>query len=66
VIYLIILVIILSFIEIKRMEEKQQKKEIVVYLGLAVIGLALGFLYLSNPYRTSLAQHILSLIGQEF
>ncbi|HPD01134.1 MAG TPA: hypothetical protein PLA01_07280 [Acetivibrio sp.] len=63
---LVIFVVILSFIEIKSMVKKQQKKEIFVYLGLAVISLALGLLYLSNPYRTSLAQHMLRLIGQEF
>ncbi|HPT91905.1 MAG TPA: hypothetical protein PK033_08675 [Acetivibrio sp.] len=65
-IYLVIFVVLLSFFEIKRMTEKRQKREMIVYLGLAFIGLGLGFLYLSNPNRTSLAQHILKLLGQEF
>lgn len=64
--YLVVLVVIISFIEIKRMADKQQKKEIVVFFVLAVISLVVGFFYLSDPYRTSLAQQMLKVIGQQF
>lgn len=65
-IYLIALVILISFFEIRRMVVKQQKKEIVIFLILAVISLALGYFYLLDPYRTSLAQHMLKLVGKQF
>lgn len=61
-----IVVVVLSAFEIWFMVKKKQKKEIIVYVFLAIFTLALGIYYFSNPYRESLVQRILNILGKEF
>lgn len=62
-IYLTVLIIVISFFEIRWMYKKKQKKEIVMYAFLALFAFGLGWLYASNPNRPSLANVMLTLFG---
>lgn len=63
---MIVLVILVSVYEVWVMVKKKQMKEIIAFLIITVLCLSLGFFYLSNPYRESLAMKMLKLIGKEY
>ncbi|OQB14323.1 MAG: hypothetical protein BWY15_01178 [Firmicutes bacterium ADurb.Bin193] len=59
------LITALGFLEIIPLDKKEYKREIVLFIFLAAIALSLGLFYLKDPFRTSIAGHILKLIGKE-
>jgi len=65
-ILLTVLVLGISVFEIWNMVKKKQKKEIVVFVVIAALTLAIGYIYISDPSRESLAQCILRVFGIEF
>jgi hypothetical protein len=52
-------------IDIRDMKEKNQKKEIFVYITFMLMVGIFGIFYLSNPDRESFSEILLSFIGQE-
>lgn len=65
-VFLTILVLGISAYEITGMARRRQKKEIVLFIVIALLSLALGYFYISNPYMESLADYILKFYGQDF
>ncbi len=63
---LTVLIFMVSAFEIWSMIKKKQYREMAVVIAIAILSLSLGFFYLSDPYRESLAQLILSLLRKEF
>lgn len=58
-----ILVIVISFVDIKSMVKLKLKKEIIPYLGLMLITGVAGFLFLADPYRKSISYLILKIFN---
>lgn len=58
--------LVISAYEISGMIKKQQKKEIIIFSIFAALTLGFGIFYLSDPYKISLAQQALRLIGKQF
>jgi len=58
-IFLISVIILFSAWDIWQLLERKQIKQMIVSISLYILALILGFFYLSNPYRTSLALIIL-------
>lgn len=62
-IFFTILILILSVFEIKSMLKKGLKNELKVFILLTLVTLTLGYYYISNPYRKSFANIILTFFG---
>jgi hypothetical protein len=60
-IYLILLLSIIAFFEIKYMMKNHFIKEIVVFSGIAMVSILLGFLYFEDPNRSGFAEFILGI-----
>lgn len=56
----IIFIFILSIFEIKKMLKNGLKKELTVFIFLTLLTLTLGYYYISNPYRRSISNIILT------
>lgn len=63
---LFILIIVLGIFDIYKMYSKNQKKEIIVYIGMVIITLVFGYIYTSNSYKTSFSQIVMSFLGMNF
>lgn len=63
---LFILVAILCIFDIYGMYKKGQKKEMAVYICMAIIALIFGYFYTSNSYTISFSQIIMDLLGINF
>lgn len=61
-----ILMMGLVIFEIKNLWGKDNRKEMMVFIGLALITLAFGYYYISNPYRDSLAKKALKIYDSIF
>ena len=62
----IIFIFILSIFEIKKMLKNGLKKELTVFIFLTLLTLTLGYYYISNPYRRSISNIILTFFGIEY
>lgn len=56
-------ILILSIFEIKAMIKKGLKNELKVFILLTLLTLILGYYYISNPYRKSFSNIILTFFG---
>ncbi len=63
-VYLLISIVILSLWDVKKMKDKNQKKDIVIYSLLMVMVGTLGVYYFSVPDHDSFSKILLSFIGQ--
>ncbi|HBY19470.1 MAG: hypothetical protein A2Y24_06980 [Clostridiales bacterium GWE2_32_10] len=63
---LTILLIIISIFEIKNMLENNQKKEIVIFVCITIIIWIIGRVYISDPFRPSIVNMIMSAFGIQF
>lgn len=61
-----IIVVLISYFEIKTMWKKGLKKEIVVYVFLGVITISYGTYYLMNSNTASLYRSLYNLIGFKY
>ncbi|HCC07430.1 MAG TPA: hypothetical protein DEP72_04640 [Clostridiales bacterium] len=61
-IILSIVIIAIIIYEIMNMEEKATK-DVVVLIGISVFTWLLGFIYISDPYRDSIAKLIMDTLG---
>lgn len=59
----ILTLIIMSIAEIRSMLKAKLKKEIVPYLILFLLSVALGFYYLTNPSRESFSSTLINLLN---
>jgi formate hydrogenlyase subunit 3/multisubunit Na+/H+ antiporter MnhD subunit len=64
-VYLIIVIVFASILDIKDLKKKKQTKDIFVYIAFMLLVGALGTFFYSNPERASFSEILLSLIGQE-
>jgi formate hydrogenlyase subunit 3/multisubunit Na+/H+ antiporter MnhD subunit len=64
-VYLIIVIVFASILDIKDLKKKKQTKDMFVYIAFMLLVGALGIFYYSNPERASFSEILLSLIGQE-
>lgn len=62
-IFFTVLAILVGAFEIMDLKSKGQRKDIAVYLGAVTVTLTLGYLYLSNPDRESIAGFLTGMIG---
>ncbi len=60
---LTVLLIIISIFEIKGMLDKNQKKEMYVFIGLTILTWVIGTVYFSNKYSISIASMIMDVFG---
>ena len=60
---LTILLIFISIYEIRNMLENNQKKEIVIFVCLTIIIWIVGIFYISDPFRPSIVNMIMSAFG---
>jgi hypothetical protein len=65
-VFLAIIAVGIGAFEITGMIRRNEKKEITVFSGIALLTILSGYLYFSDPLRTSIAHTILSIIGKEF
>lgn len=61
-----IVVIIISYFEIKSMKKKGLKKEIVMFILIGVIAIVYGYYYLTHEDSASLTANIFDLFGIEY
>lgn len=61
-----IFIFILSIFAIKKMLKNGLKKELTVFIFLTLLTLTLGYYYISNPYRRSISNIILTFFGIEY
>ncbi|MCK9479053.1 MAG: hypothetical protein M0R40_06080 [Firmicutes bacterium] len=57
-----IIIVALSIFEIAQMRKKKLKKEIVIYICLAIISFTLGAFYISKPLSKSISRYALDLL----
>lgn len=63
---LIVIVLGVGIFEVWNMLKKNLKKEAVVWICMAVVTVAFGIYYLSNPFGDSLCYMLLNLFGIEY
>jgi hypothetical protein len=56
-------VIVLSIWDLRKLKQNSLTREMVCYLVSMVAVVIIGWLYLSDIFRPSLAEHILTIIG---
>lgn len=61
-ILLVILLIVISFIEIKKYIKKTQKKEMAVFFISVVLAFAMGVYYLYDPCKSSFTEMLLDML----
>lgn len=59
----ILAVVVASVIEIRMLIKRKQKKEAFVFATLAAIAIVLGVLHFNSPYKISIANYVLNLMG---
>lgn len=65
-IYLFVIVLLISFFEVRAMCKHKLKKEIIVFTVCGVITLLYGYYFLKHIHTASFARYIFSLIGLDY
>lgn len=63
IVFYFVLIIAISVFEINTMLKRNLKKELGLFVSLALIALALSWIYSKNPYGISIADSVLSMLG---
>jgi multisubunit Na+/H+ antiporter MnhB subunit len=64
--YLVFILFIITVYEFVITDKKYPKKDIAIYIFFCVITLSLGYTYLSNPFKYSIAYILLKTLNNIF